>query len=267
MNLKQIEEVIWRWIVAPEGIAKAARDHPDWPLPITGNDRLSAEERLDIYANMYFYRILDSLKEDFSLVCEIVGEKKFHNLATDYLFQHPPTHFSLRYAGQHFMGFVKKTTLMAEWPFLAELALLEWLMIEAFDAPDQAPLKKEDLHKIPPAAFGDLKIQPLECWFVQDFLWPVDVIRENALAKQTGQGPIVKKNTTLMIWRKDLSVKVRRVRQEEINLFHRMRSGVLFQDLCAEAAKNNPPDVAAQTMASYLMGWIAEGFLAAPLLP
>lgn len=267
MNLKQTEEVIWRWIVAPEGIAKAARDHPDWPLPITGNDRLSAGERLDIYANMYFYRILDSLKEDFSLVCEIVGEKCFHNLVTDYLFQHPPTHFSLRYAGQDFAGFVKTSALMAEWPFLAELALLEWLMIEAFDAPDQASLKKEDLHKIPPAAFGDLKIQPLVSWHVRSFLWPVDAIREKAVAKKPVGISIAGQSTTLMIWRQDFMVKLRRVQNEELNLFSRMQKGALFADLCAEVAKNNPPDVAAQTMASYLMGWIAEGFLTATLLP
>ena len=52
---------------------------------IASGGRLDPVQRLDIYANMYFWRLLDILRGDFSAVVAAVGEDAFHNLVTDYL--------------------------------------------------------------------------------------------------------------------------------------------------------------------------------------
>ena len=50
---------------------------------------------------MYFYRILDVLKEDFPATLAVLGADNFHNLVTGYLIEYPPQHFSISYAGNH----------------------------------------------------------------------------------------------------------------------------------------------------------------------
>ena len=69
-DLNWVESLLYRLITAPSGVAEGLAQekslaHGGLARVIAGDDRLSAEERVDIYANMYFYRILDVLKEDF----------------------------------------------------------------------------------------------------------------------------------------------------------------------------------------------------------
>ena len=72
-----------------------------------GDDRLSAEARVDIYANMYFYRILDALKEDFPATLAVLGDDNFHNLITGYLIEYPPTEPSISYCGNHLADYLR----------------------------------------------------------------------------------------------------------------------------------------------------------------
>ncbi len=105
---------------------------------------LSAEERVDIYANMYFYRLLEVLQEDFPATLAMIGAERFHNLITGYLIEYPPAHFSISYAGKSSRGFHSATIrLREEFPFLADLAQMERALIEVFHARRCGPARRE----------------------------------------------------------------------------------------------------------------------------
>src|SRR4029077_19404566 len=93
---------------------------------IVGDERASAIERLDVYANMYFFRILDALRGDYPKVLAVVGDDAFHNLATDYLQAHPSRHPSLRFVGAALPAFLRGHALAGPRPWLPGLAPLEW---------------------------------------------------------------------------------------------------------------------------------------------
>ncbi len=63
------------------------------------NDRLTANERLNIYHRQYWYRILDSFNEDFPGLCAILGERAFERLSRAYLNDCPSQSFTLRNLG------------------------------------------------------------------------------------------------------------------------------------------------------------------------
>src|SRR5579863_8504232 len=67
---------------------------------IAPNDRLTSHERLQIYARSYWYRILDSLYEDFPGVRAIIGDEAFHKISRAYLAAHPSQSFTLRNLGE-----------------------------------------------------------------------------------------------------------------------------------------------------------------------
>ncbi|HWJ41415.1 MAG TPA: putative DNA-binding domain-containing protein, partial [Candidatus Limnocylindrales bacterium] len=94
--LKNLQSLLYRLITAASGVAEglaAERELGATGLDaiVLGDDRLSAQARVDIYANMYFYRILDSLKEDFPATLAVLGHDNFHNLITGYILEYPPT--------------------------------------------------------------------------------------------------------------------------------------------------------------------------------
>src|SRR4051812_42087835 len=101
--LRDTEELLWKLITAPEGVADGLRridmKSDELGRVIAGDARLDAVQRLDIYANMYFWRLSDILRGDYSALVAAVGDDRFHNLVTDYLLDSPSTHPSVRNVG------------------------------------------------------------------------------------------------------------------------------------------------------------------------
>jgi len=152
-DLRGVQELFWKLITAPEGVARgaaelhrrAALESEDLSFLVSPHAALSSAERLDLYADMYFYRLRDCLAEDFPALRARLGETRFHNLVTDYLLAHPSRHFSLRELGRALPGFLARHALEREFPALADLARLEWARVDVFDDADAAPLSREGL--------------------------------------------------------------------------------------------------------------------------
>ncbi len=257
--MQEAQQLLWRLISAPEGVQKGIRDYRIRELPISGDHRLSGAERLDIYAAMYFFRILDCLKEDYPAVLKLLGSDRFHNLVTDYLWRYPPRHWSLRTVGDRLPLFVKASPLFRRYRYLAELAEMEWQLLEVFDAADQAVLREEDLKAIEPARWGGIPLALHPSVRLKSFRWPVDRIREGILKRRplTRIGP---EETPLLFWRQGLKVFYRRISSGEWRLISSLRDGDLLDRLCERASQKrmNP----APTIARLLKGWLRDGLLA-----
>src|SRR5579863_1719382 len=155
-ELKELQSLLYRLITAPSGVAEgltAERGLGAGGLDaiVLGDDRLSAQARVDIYANMYFYRILDALKEDFPATLAVLGGDDFHNLVTGYLLEYPPTEPSISHCGRHLPTWLRDHPLREGAPFIADLAALERAIVEVFHGPDAAALEPDVLRAIAPA--------------------------------------------------------------------------------------------------------------------
>ena len=70
-DLRELQSVFWRLLSAPEGAAQGAAalrregkiESEDLTTLVRSDPRLGAVERVDIYADMYFYRLRDCLAE------------------------------------------------------------------------------------------------------------------------------------------------------------------------------------------------------------
>jgi hypothetical protein len=100
------------------------------------NDRLSSADRLELYARQYWFRLLDSLREDFPGVRSILGEPVFTRLLQRYLVRQPSHSYTLRHLGARLPDFLARDRSIASARRAAALAMarLEWAKIEAFDA-------------------------------------------------------------------------------------------------------------------------------------
>jgi hypothetical protein len=125
-----------------------------WLSVIGETADLSKADRLAIYGEGYFLRIVDCLANIFVSVRNIVGEHEFdHHLGRDFLVKHPSVHRCIDNVGKEFADFMKKRPETKDFPFLPDLARLEWAYHETFYADE-----REDFD------FASLKDVPVEKW-------------------------------------------------------------------------------------------------------
>src|SRR5580698_8028086 len=101
MNLLELQRRMAGAIMAPLGPAdRLARSAgAEAASIIKPNDRLTSGERLEIYAKSYWYRILDSLYDDFPGLRAILGVRAFDKMSRAYLAEMPSESFTLRDLG------------------------------------------------------------------------------------------------------------------------------------------------------------------------
>jgi len=174
-ELSRAQRNLWDLITAPEGVASTGPEAIERARRLVRSDeRLDAVERLDIYANMYFYRLRDCLAEDFPKVVAMAGGAAFHNLITDYLLAHPSSCWSLRELGRALPEFIARHELAGTHPFLADLALLEWARDDIFDetdATDPAPLSRADIAALNPGQLDSLELSVIPAFRLLDLGW------------------------------------------------------------------------------------------------
>jgi len=111
---------------------------------VEGRGRLGSTDRLGVYTEMYWARLLDVLRDDFPRVAAVLGADRFTALAAAYLERHPSTDPSVRWVGANFADFLAEWGPVDDLPFLADLARLEWTRLAVFDAADYESRTERD---------------------------------------------------------------------------------------------------------------------------
>lgn len=273
--LARLQRRLWTLISAPTGVADAlpglaAEDPEAAPLDrwVRGPDASFAAERLDVYANMYFYRLLETLGADYPKLKALIGEARFHNLVTDYLLAHPSENPSLRYAGAKMPGFVAAHALAREWPFVADLAALEWGRISIFDVEDFTPLSSDDLAAIAPDQWGEMVLTAGPALAILRTSAPVHRLWL-ALERHEEVPAISPEETAIAIWRNDLIVYHRPVSQHEAAALEALQQGAPFGEICGCFVEGDEEDIsaAAGRAVNALGRWIEDKLLARVTLP
>lgn len=268
-TLAAVERQFFTLITAPEGVAQglatAGQQPADLERVIASDERASAVERLDVYANMYFYRIRDTLRDYFPATTAALGDDGFHNLITDYLLAHPSAHPSLRQVGRHLASFAAGHALGGERPWLGELVTLEWARLDVFDRRDEVPLDRARLQTLAPEAFAGLILRPIVAHelvptvFAVDELWSAVAQRE----EEPPAPPAARAQpAALLIWRREITVFHRLADLAEAEAIGWLRGGLPFGALCERLGQDRDPEQAARQGATWLAQWLADGLLA-----
>jgi len=273
MKLADLQQRFWRLITAPETVAKtlpelSAGDPELAPLRgwIAADSEASAISRLDVYANMYFFRLLDVLRQDFPNLMKLVGDDAFHNLVTGYLLAHPSDNPSLRWLGRRFPDFVATTELMARFPAAASLARLEWVRGESFDAEDAPIATAAALAATTPEAWSGMRLR------MQPALRLLELdhrVLELWLALERGEAERPDAPTELtrvVLWRRGFRVYHRAAAAPELDCLRAAVNRATFAELC-EALWHHVGEQTPQVAVGYLRTWLGQEMVASIDLP
>jgi hypothetical protein len=122
--------------------AAFAREH------VSGNDRLSPVQQLEIYREQFWLRHTSSLVEDFPGLGGILGQTAWEKLAEQYLLAVTPDSYTLRDLGFRLPEIIARADWLPHQALCLDMARLELAYVEVFDAPDVAPLAPERLASI-----------------------------------------------------------------------------------------------------------------------
>lgn len=264
-RLTENQGVFWRLISAPEGVATALAALPDREraLPrglegwLRGDERLTALERLEVYANMYFFRLLNCLAEDFPVTHAVVGHGRFHGLAADYLAAHPSEHPSVRMLGSALGEFLETHPLSREFFHLPDLARFEWDLLGAFDAADAEPLAGERLQQLAPDGWPALRFTLTPSLRILEARAPVQEVWSAATGGRELPA-IAPQPTALRIWREDLRVFHRTIDPVELAALRAAERGERFATMCDAVAARVGAERAATELVTILQRWLAD---------
>ena len=126
------------------------------PLP-----QLKSHERIQIYNQQYWWRLLDSLHDAFPTVTRLFGYQEFNTkIAIPYLVTYPSNHWNLNFLGNRLPQWIEEYYKENDKNLILNAARIDWAFTECFLTPHHPPAK--DVDKI---MEGRITLQP------HIFLW------------------------------------------------------------------------------------------------
>jgi hypothetical protein len=228
------------------------------------SDALDARTRLQIYADAYRLRLLEALETDFVALRAVLGDEAFDRLGRAYIDAYPSQHYSIRYFGRHLSRFLADIAPYRERPVLAEIALFEWAMTDAFDAPDAGSATIADMARVPPQAWPELRfelhpsLQRIELQWNAPAIWNA-VDQDDAFPDpERADYPI-----GWMVWRQGLQIYFRSLAVDQAWMLDRLRAGATFAEVCEGLTEWIDAQYVAAHAAGLLKQWIEDGLISA----
>ena len=254
-SLRELQQSIQAYVLARG---------PGAQTEVLASPSVSAETRLEIYANAYRVRLQEALAGDFPALCAMVGAERFAHLAAAYTDAYPSGHFSIRYFGQHLHAFLASSEDFRNEPWVSELAAFEWRLGEAFDAAHAPPLTAESLAELAPAAWANIRLALHPSVRRLDFGWNVTEIWQAIDRDETPGTPLAYPHPLAwLIWRQELKTFFRSLEREEAWALDAVLNGTRFSELCEGLCRWLPEHEVAQRAAGFLRRWINDRLVTA----
>lgn len=255
-------ERIQRWFHT--AITRPAAMPDDLDEIVLPSQALNPTERLSIYADMYFDRLIDILADEFPTVRHLLGTQNFATVAKEYVLSYPSTHYSLALLGKKFPRFLREEISEVEYPqrnFAGAIAMVERTMEDVFDEQQDDPLLFEELQSIKPESWNQVRLKTISALRLLQLPYPVNdyisAVRDgrSTVIPDEDRSFIVIYRLDYRIWRKDLD-------EQQFTLLSELHAGSALGEAlvaCAELP-GSEPETLVSSIYEWFRDWSAEGF-------
>lgn len=252
MRLDALQQTMFR-AVAGEGDLETT-------AALVKGGALTREDRVGLYAEMYWLRMRDSLRTDYPFVHRVMGDAGFDVLVARHVRRRPSTHYSLGRLGADFERTVREAGANVP-AWLADLAALEWARDEAFVAVDGPVLDLPSLAALSDETFPHARLVATSAVrLLRPGFDVLPVWRALEAGEAWSELSVERAAAAVVVWRQGFQVFHVAVGDPEAKALESVLAGLDLPTVCeafADAAE--PVQVAFQAMAS----WVNEGMLAA----
>jgi hypothetical protein len=224
---------------------------------------LSSFERLDIYRGMYLMRMEEALESDYPALKHFLGADKFMEVVARYVDVYPSKSYTLNRLGDHFPKFLSTLDDLPKKEFCCELARMELLLTEVFDAEETPPLTEAAVRAVPPEAWETARLKPIQAFALAEFEYPVSqylggVDEENTFPR------IARKKTWMVAYRRDFSIHRHDLDQPAYEMLSALASGQTVGDaIVGIMTRRWRPAVKEARLFEWFRDWMAQGLFQA----
>lgn len=118
---------------------------PACPPGLTAWNQSDPGRRFAVYRNNVMVSLIDALADTCPVTQALVGEEFFRAMAAVFARANPPHSPVMAHYGAGFAAFIENFPAAAGLPYLADVARLEMLRVEAYHAADAAPVPPEEI--------------------------------------------------------------------------------------------------------------------------
>lgn len=293
--------VVQRWFQAvvthPNGV-EAGVESPDastlvpitrdeLEVMITRSERVSARDRIAIYANAYYARLLECLGDSYPVLKRTLGEEAFSGFAFGYLQQYPSSSYTLGKLGERFADYLAETrpdcdttgTVPGEgtpaWPdFLIELAHLEWAIAQVFDGPgmeNKPMLQTGELAAGRAEDWTQVRLQVAPCLRLLSTRFPLNAYYTEARRDACGAALAIPapKPSYMAITRRDYIVRRHELTASQFLILKELQEGATLGEAIAnaEAAAGMSEERFAAALTQSFQDWTCMQFFQSAVYP
>ena len=244
---------------------------------ITRSQACTSVERLGVYGNAYFARLLECLREQYPALVQALSPELFDQFALDYLLSCPPHSYTLNNLSDRFTEFLGQTRPAPEadagpdWAdFVIDLARMEEAIDTVFDGPGlerESPLTAQELQKISPESWTDCHLTPSPALRLLAFQFPINDYFTEYREDREPEIPLPAE-TYLALHRREYIVRRFPLTAPQHALLGSLIAGENVGSAIAAAAELAEDwDQLAQNLRDWFFQWCAEGFFRSVQLP
>jgi hypothetical protein len=215
-----------------------------------------------VYRDGYAVRLVRLLRGDHEMLRAYLGDAEFDALARAYIAANPPRSPLVRCLAERLPEFLRETAPYSEHPALAELALLEKSLGDAYYAADATVLELSALASLEPERWVDLRFTPHPSARRLQLRWNAAAIWT---ALREGKRPPIAalrdSDQPVLVWRQVDTPVFRVLSAEEAGMWDQLARGVSFGESCETLAAADASAPPAARAATYLRSWVGSGLL------
>ena len=261
-KLAELQQWFYTSITHPAGVRQGAAEAASSLMMKQGGIRdvvkpsatLNAADRLAIYHNAYFLRLVGVLEAEYPALKLALGNDLFTKFALFYLQQNPPASYTLYELSARLPDFLKATVpqenVAEAWPdFIIDLVKLERMFQEVYRGHGTegiSLLTLTDWKQLSPALWSEYVLQPAPCLRLMQSTFPVHQFLLSARHKT--EVPLPEPHQTwLAVNRINYHVKIYELQEEEYFMLNMLSQGQGLSHVD-------------KAFSNYMEKWLQEGF-------
>lgn len=130
--------------INPYGIIMTSIKEESRPI-ITSTPALKSYERMEIYNQQYWYRLLTIMQDEFPILRHLMGIEEFNSLVENYLGEFPSESHFLNELHDNFISYIESHFNFETDSMLLEAASYDYALSKSFEAKEESPLDPQKL--------------------------------------------------------------------------------------------------------------------------
>jgi len=228
---------------------------------VVDQGEVDAVTRLAIYRNAYRIRLQETIDTDHPVLGTYLGDDLFEQMVAGYIDNYPSKYNSLRQFADRLPEFLLATEPFSQWPWIAELARFERMLLVAFDAADSERARSETLQEIAPDLWPELQVVFHPSVQLFETTWNAVDMWQALKAEGTPPEP-VQEAATWALWRNaELLTEFRSLDAAEVCLLQGCLRGENLAVVCESLCEFLDPEDISPVLVNTLLQWLQDGLV------